>query len=205
MEDYNVEAIKSIYKEDLLDHDNINTNYVLNNYYNNHIYFNAIQCPDKVLGKNGIHTFSFKRDNYTNNIGDNGNYVSYSKITNSIYNKFDLYKDNQIISSQDIDWDNAYLKYLDKNFIKSITPFKYDIIKKQYNEQLDKDEIIVITKDVTETPEEYGFKNETDIPNTQYVKTTEDLLKIIAYLLNRYQRLKRIMEIVKNQFSVINS
>lgn len=193
LQDYNIEAIKSIYKEDLLESNLTNDNYIINNYLNNHIFFNAIQCPDKIIGKNSYHGFSLKRSNYSN---EYDNTVTYAKISDNILNNYTLYKDNQIISYQDIDWDNAYLKYLDRNFIKSNQPFTYNIITFNQNTQ----EIEIVNENLVEPIEEYN----TEIPLSQYIKTTQDLYKVIDYLLNRYLRLKKLMEIIKSQYEVMN-
>ena len=53
---YNVEAIKSIYKEDLLESESHSNDYILNNYFYNHIYFNSIESSND----NFIKDISFK-------------------------------------------------------------------------------------------------------------------------------------------------
>ena len=192
---YNVEAIKSIYKEDLLESESHSNDYILNNYFYNHIYFNSIECADKIVGKNGIHTFSNKRDIYTKT-GEDGLNTTYSKLNSeTIINKHKLYSDNQIISQQDIDWENAYLKYLDPKFIKSNVKFVYDRIYKDEN-----GDIVIKEQNITESDSD----SEVIMPESQYIQTTNDLLKVISYLLNRYNRLKRLLNIVKGQLELIN-
>jgi len=176
---YNIESIKSIYKEDLLESESHSNDYILNNYFYNHIYFNSIECPDKLVGKNGVHTFSSKQ----------------AKINSEkIIKQHNLYTYNQFISQQDIDWDNAYLKYLDPNFIKSNTVFSYNIIKNVNGK--------IVVDSTAQEPITDAIPD--IIPQSQYIKTTNDLMIIIDYLLNRYNRLKKLLLIVKEQLKLIN-
>lgn len=182
----NIEAIKSIYKDDIPD--DSNNNYIEDNYLNNHIYFDAFQVPDKIVGLNGVHTFS--RNRSTGEMG------SHSSIPSSIMQKYEPYAYNQILFSEDIDWDNAYLKYLDSSFIKSNVPFTYHMLD---------DEGHIIQENAQE---EYEAWTESDsekkIPS-QYIKSSKDLMNVLDYLFDRYNRLHSLMNIVTTQNEIINN
>lgn len=183
---YNIEAIKSIYKDDTPD--NSNNDYIEENYLNNHIYFNAFQVPDKIVGLNGVHTFSRNRSN--------GEIGSHSSINSSIMNKHMPYAYNQILLSKDIDWDNAYLRYMDTSSIKSNQPFTYHLLN---------DEGKTIQENVKEEYEQWTEdEGEKQFPS-QYIKSTNDLMNVLDYLFDRYNRLHTLMNIVTTQNEIINS
>ncbi len=182
---YNIEAIKSIYKDDIPN--DSNNNYIEDNYLNNHIYFNAFQVPDKIVGLNGVHTFSRNRSN--------GEIGSHSSINSSIMNKHKPYAYNQILFSEDIDWDNAYLKYLDES-LKSNQAFSYYMLDNTGK---------IIQANAQEEYIPWAADNEEKKTPSQYIKSSKDLMNILDYLFERYNRLHALMDIVTTQNEIINS
>jgi hypothetical protein len=179
MERYQYNSIKSIYGKGTLDNLSTITETIIDEYYkyNHRINSNGIQFPDKIDSINSYHGISSYT--YISQIIDSENYpkVSLQKYKN-------LYK---ILKAKDIDWDNAYLKYLSiqKNYNE---PIAYQVFDKESGKI---DETTYFCYD-------YIFDREL-CNNTYMINSTYELINVIDYLFTRYNALRFELNNVKGQ------
>lgn len=179
MERYQYNSIKSIYGKGTLDNLSTITETIIDEYYkyNHRINSNGIQFPDKIDSINSYHGISSYT--YISQIIDSENYpkVSLQKYKN-------LYK---ILKAKDIDWDNAYLKYLSiqKNYNE---PIAYQVFDKE-NGKID---------ETTYFCYDYIFDREL-CNNTYTINSTYELINVIDYLFTRYNALRFELNNVKGQ------
>lgn len=179
MERYQYNSIKSIYGKGTLDNLSTITETIIDEYYkyNHRINSNGIQFPDKIDSINSYHGISSYT--YISQIIDSENYpkVSLQKYKN-------LYK---ILKAKDIDWDNAYLKYLSiqKNYNE---PIAYQVFNKKIGKI---DETTYFCYD-------YIFDREL-CDNTYTINSTYELINVIDYLFTRYNALRFELNNVKGQ------
>ena len=185
MKEYQKNSIKSIYGKGTLDNLSTLNEKIIDEYYKYHhrINANGIEIPDKIYTINSYHgnsSYSYIADyNKENTIMD---FKNYPEISLSKYKNF--YK---LLKAKDIDWDNAYLKYLgiQKNYDQPITYYVVDDN----------------TGEVIDTPYfcyDYIFNNEL-CSNSYTINSTYELINIIDYLFTRFNALHFELNNVKGQ------
>ena len=193
MEKYQYNSIKSIYGKGTLDNLSTITENIIDEYYkyNHRINSNGIQFPDKIDSINsyrGISSYTYIMNEQNNKYSiveenySNIDFKEYPKVSLSKYNN--LYK---ILKAKDIDWDNAYLKYLSiqKNYNE---PIAYQVFNKE-NGKID---------ETTYFCYDYIFDREL-CNNTYTINSTYELINIIDYLFTRYNALHFELNNVKGQ------
>lgn len=181
MDNYQYNAIKAIYGKDTIT--NLVTNSDIDNFYkyNHRINANGINIHDKVCINNNYHAFSSyieSNDNSPNN---------YPRMSINEYEKYkDLYKP---LKGKDIDWDNAYLKYLS--------------VQKDYDQPITYKNIDMNTGSLEQTEHynhDYIFNKGLSESNYK-INSTYELINIIDYLIIKYHSLKFEMNNLKQQLS----
>lgn len=188
MADYKHNSIKAIYGKNTIDNlTNISEKSIEDFYkYTHRINSKGIQIPDQIYTINSYHGFSSYTSYISNSKKENPNpnlVNQYSKISYQQY--ADRYK---LIKGKDIDWDNAYLKYLSvqKGYDQPIT---YYVVNPDTHE-LDPNSYIC---------NDYIFDRL--LSNNSYtINSTYELLNIIDFLFTRYNSLWFELRNVKNQY-----
>lgn len=180
MTNYNYQSIKEIYGQKFKDDPNMSNNDIDNFYkYGSDISSNSIQLPDKIVSNKNLHGFTSYMKFLDNDISDR------PKMDEYLFNNYSSYY--KILKAKDIDWDNAYLKYLS--------------IQKDYELPIEYQEIDPETGKLSNEVHynsDYIFSN--GLSNSSYtINYTYQLLNVIDYLFAKYNSLKFDMEVLKKQ------
>lgn len=181
MEKYQKNAIKSIYGNGTLDNLLTVSDAAIKNFYEytHRINSNGIEVTDKICTVNSYHGFS----SYTVNVNDDAEIYPLISYNNYKY----LYK---LLNAKDIDWDNAYLRYLsvqdyDQPYNEA---FSYSIINPETGKVFDTTYFC------------YDYVFDKYLCNNSYtINSTYELLNIIDYLFTRYNTLKFALKNVLSQ------
>lgn len=191
MDNYQKASILQIYG------DNINTNQLslAENYYIQHsTILNGIEVADKITPINSAHSINNIIDESTFNTINKDN-LSYTPLLVKNYHK-NVDKLYKLISAKDIDYENAYLKYVSNQISEYKNPITYlELIPIKENDK-------IVDFDIIEK-QTYSYLFTRGI--TSYMNNTYDFVNILDYLLNRYNALKFLMTTIRAQRDLVDT
>ena len=184
-ENYQLNSILDIYEAG----SNQTTDTALNYYINHNVIPDGVILSDKVIPVNGMHSIKNALLYDKNTSIEN---LEYSPLYSYSYynlkpNSYNFYK---LISAKDIDYENAYLKYahLSNNYNEPID--YYELSAKEQTNTIN---------EIEKTNSSYIFDREI----TSHINNSYDLLNIVDYLLLKFKGLNFLMEVIKNQRTIL--
>lgn len=189
---YKANIIKAIFPDEYVNSSNVSDDLVERYYKTDNLYLDAFQIPDMLTNINSYHGFSKNISKvgedtlhyYTSN---NINKISYISPTidpsdidiDEINNSY-----HKIIMGKDLDWENAYLRYVPSSFNTQENPITYW--------DIDPNTGLEVNKGVCTSYLYYS-----NIPT--YINHTYDLYAIVDYLLTKVKALKFALSYIKSQ------
>lgn len=166
------------------------------NFYQNHnVILGGIEIGDKLSTVNNIHNIQgsyvdYESDIYFKKPNEYPNDFEYTPLM-SIPETLYINNNHKLISSKDIDYENAYLKYAANQISEYKNPISYTDMYMDENTH----ELVINSY----TTSSYIFDREI----TPYINNTYDLINIVDYLFNRVNCFYFLLGYVKKQNNLL--
>lgn len=190
--------INEVYKlNSILDiYNGTNNNQSLETAANYYIHHNTIPdgviLADKVVPVNNMHKISGAYYYYENNLYNTTSYEFIPLLINQ-ETSVAYHNNYKLISSKDIDYENAYLKYANQTHDYNKPIEYYELVSQETNSGMK-------TVPVLRTNSTYTF----DRQITPYINNSYDLLNTVDYLCNRIKALYFLIGVIKEQRNMSN-